>query len=46
VGIIMYIVITGKHPIYRSGDKVSEYILKIKDPKWTFPEDFSEPVKD
>jgi len=42
----MYIVITGKHPIYRNRDKVSEYISKIKDPEWVFPENFSELAKD
>ena len=46
VGIITYIILTGRHPIYKNGDNLNEYIKKIKEPKWEFPSGFSELAKD
>eukprot|EP01022_Parablepharisma_sp_SALTPOND_P017610 TRINITY_DN2841_c0_g1_i1.p1 TRINITY_DN2841_c0_g1~~TRINITY_DN2841_c0_g1_i1.p1 ORF type:complete len:334 (-),score=4.27 TRINITY_DN2841_c0_g1_i1:549-1550(-) len=43
---IMYILITGKHPIYQSGDELDKYLAKIKAPEWKFPESFSELAKE
>lgn len=42
----MYMVVAGKHPLYRSGDKTAKYIAQIKDPQWNFPETFSVLAKD
>jgi serine/threonine protein kinase len=42
----MYVIVAGKHPIYQSNDTISSYLVKLKDPQWEFPPDFSEIAKD
>ena len=37
----MYILITGRHPMYKKGEKTDNYLMKIKEPKWRFPKEFS-----
>jgi len=46
VGMIMYMLITDKHPIYKKGDSINDYIKKLNEPQWEFPDDFSELAKD
>ncbi len=38
---IMYILLSGKHPLYESSDVMDKYLVKLKSPAWTFPADFS-----
>ena len=41
-GIIMYILCAnGKHPLYRDTDSTATFFAKLKDPKWTYPDNFS-----
>lgn len=42
VGIIMYTIIGGKHPLYKKEDSVDSYLEKLKDPIWDFPSSFSQ----
>ncbi len=42
----MYILITGKHPLYESGDELDKYLSKLKSPQWKFPPVFSPLAKD
>lgn len=44
-GIIMYTLITSKHPLVRSKETSESYTLKLKNPQWKFPEKFSELAK-
>lgn len=39
-GIILYIMLAGKHPLYSQGDDTKSYFKKLVNPKWKFPEDF------
>ncbi|CAD8138570.1 unnamed protein product [Paramecium pentaurelia] len=39
-GIILYQMLTGKHPLYKGGENSHDYKKKLLDPKWEFPEDF------
>jgi len=41
VGIIMYIVIAGKHPLYIEGDNKEIYGKKLENPTWHFGKEFS-----
>jgi len=41
-GIIMYILLTGKHPFYKEGDSVEEYSKKMLNPQFEFTEGVSE----
>eukprot|EP00826_Nyctotherus_ovalis_P053309 TRINITY_DN6906_c0_g1_i11.p5 TRINITY_DN6906_c0_g1~~TRINITY_DN6906_c0_g1_i11.p5 ORF type:complete len:127 (-),score=10.18 TRINITY_DN6906_c0_g1_i11:869-1249(-) len=43
---IVYMLLTGKHPIYRQGDSKNGYVEKLRQPVWEFPDDFSELAKD
>jgi serine/threonine protein kinase len=36
-GIIMYILVTGNHPLYEITDTKETYIQKLNQPKWEFP---------
>lgn len=46
-GIIMYILITGKHPLYEPGeDNESTFIGKLKNPTWSIGEMFTDLAKD
>lgn len=38
----MYILITGKHPIYVYGDTVEKYKARVINPKYEFTKRFSE----
>ena len=38
----MFILITGKHPLYDKNDTKSNYVAKLRDPEWSFPSQFSE----
>ena len=41
-GIIMYMLCSkGKHPLNRSIDNTETYLAKLKDPRWTFGDNFS-----
>ena len=40
-GIVLYMVLAGKHPLYEEEDTVETYQEKLKNPAWTFPEDFN-----
>ena len=44
-GIIMYTLITSKHPLARSNETPVTYAEKLKNPRWRFPESFSEPAR-
>ena len=37
----MYIVLTGSHPFYVSGESMDTFLAKLKNPLWTFPAHFS-----
>ena len=37
----LYMTITGKHPLLEPGDTVQSYTQKLKQPVWSFPEDFN-----
>lgn len=41
----MYVILTGRHPIYEHGDTMITYKEKLKNPNWFFPEGFSELAK-
>jgi calcium/calmodulin-dependent protein kinase I len=41
IGIIMYIILVGKHPLFVKGESFESYATKLKDPKWEFPPGFS-----
>jgi calcium/calmodulin-dependent protein kinase I len=45
-GIIVYVLITRKHPLTNSNETSASYILKLSNPQWQFPENFSEPARD
>ena len=36
-GIIMYMLLVGKHPFFRKTDTCDEYFTKLANPKFTFP---------
>jgi len=38
----MYILLTGRHPLYDKNDTIKSYAKKIANPTFTFPETFSE----
>lgn len=40
-GMILYMSLTGRHPLYEPGDTVESYLLKLKQPVWTFPAYFN-----
>ncbi|CAK60576.1 unnamed protein product (macronuclear) [Paramecium tetraurelia] len=44
-GIILYQMLTGKHPLYKGGEHSHDYKKKLLDPKWDFPEDFDPMAK-
>ncbi|CAD8076522.1 unnamed protein product [Paramecium sonneborni] len=44
-GIILYQMLTGKHPLYKSGENSHDYKKKLLDPKWEFPDDFDPMAK-
>jgi len=44
-GLIMYILIEGRHPLYNDGDRSEAYANKLMDPKWQFSENFTEYTK-
>ena len=37
--------LTGKHPLYNSGENSHEYKKKLLNPKWEFPEGFDPMAK-
>jgi serine/threonine protein kinase len=41
-GIIMYILLSGKHPISRKNETDYTYSMKVVNPKFEFGEEFSE----
>lgn len=41
IGLIMYITIAAKHPLYENGDDLEIYLKKLKNPNWNFPPHFS-----
>lgn len=45
-GIVMYIIITGKHPLSTASDTISSYFAKLTDIEWKFPNQFSEMAQD
>lgn len=38
---MLYIIITGRHPLYENGDNIETYLAKLKNPVWAFPPHFS-----
>ncbi|CAD8054305.1 unnamed protein product [Paramecium sonneborni] len=44
-GIILYQMLTGKHPLYKSGENSHDYKKKLSDPKWEFSDDFDPMAK-
>lgn len=38
----MYILFTGKHPLYENGDSTEKYIEKLLNPQFAFPGSLSE----
>lgn len=45
-GIILYILLTGKHPLYTPGDDRASYFKKLENPVWEYPDDFPQLAKD
>lgn len=46
-GIIMYMLIEGKHPLYEPGtDNEKTFLNKLKSPKWVFSQRFTPLAKD
>lgn len=44
-GIMMYTLITGKHPLEQPNENKFSYIEKLKNPKWHFPSTFPQSAK-
>lgn len=44
-GLVMFILITGKHPLFNEDDTYTSYLDKLENLKWNFPSDFSESAK-
>jgi len=45
-GILLYNLCTqGKHPLAEPSDKPSDYLSKLKNPKWKFPQEFPQRAK-
>eukprot|EP00826_Nyctotherus_ovalis_P065656 TRINITY_DN9654_c0_g3_i1.p2 TRINITY_DN9654_c0_g3~~TRINITY_DN9654_c0_g3_i1.p2 ORF type:complete len:113 (-),score=7.10 TRINITY_DN9654_c0_g3_i1:702-1040(-) len=42
----MYLLVAGRHPLYQPSDTTSTYLAKLKEPRWEFPEGFSDLAKD
>jgi calcium/calmodulin-dependent protein kinase I len=38
----MYILITGKHPLFKHNDTMETYVARLKNIEWEFPKEFSE----
>jgi serine/threonine protein kinase len=45
-GIVLYILITGQHPLHTPDDSVQSYFQKLNDCSWKFTQNFSESAKD
>jgi serine/threonine protein kinase len=45
-GIILYILLTGKHPLYTPGDDRASYFKKLENPAWEYPDGFPALAKD
>lgn len=45
-GIVMYILLTGKHPLYTKSDTIQTYFAKLKSISWKFPSNFTKLAKD
>lgn len=43
---ITYMLVTGRHPIYRQGETIASYIQKLNQSNWEFTEEFTELAKD
>lgn len=43
--LILYMSLTGSHPLYESGDTTESYLAKLKQPNWTFPAYFNPQAK-
>ena len=43
---IMYILLTGRHPLYKNGEGIEAYTVKLKNPIWDFSKGFSKLAKD
>jgi len=43
--IILYMSLAGRHPLYEPEDTAESYLSKLKQPIWTFPEDFNPQAK-
>ncbi|CAG9328796.1 unnamed protein product [Blepharisma stoltei] len=44
-GILMYILIAGKHPLMEPKESVRSYLRKLENPHWKFPANFSDSAK-
>jgi serine/threonine protein kinase len=45
-GIIMYMLIEGRHPLYETGDSEVKFLEKLKNPDWKFSSCFTEMATD
>mmetsp|Transcript_34096 Transcript_34096/g.30861 ORF Transcript_34096/g.30861 Transcript_34096/m.30861 type:complete len:157 (+) Transcript_34096:599-1069(+) len=45
-GVIMYILLEGKHPCYKKDETREQFITKIQNPEWEFGEKFCSQAKD
>ena len=46
-GIMMYIIVEGRHPIYeKEVDNEESFLRKLRNPKWSFSPKFSDLAKD
>ena len=45
-GIILYILLTGRHPLYSPEDDRASYFKKLENPVWEYPDDFPALAKD
>lgn len=45
-GIVMYILITGKHPLFTKSDTILTYFAKLKSISWKFPPNFTKLAQD
>ncbi|OMJ80609.1 hypothetical protein SteCoe_19093 [Stentor coeruleus] len=41
-GILMYTLITSRHPLVKQNETALSYVSKLRHPKWVFPEKFSD----
>lgn len=46
VGIISYILLAGRHPLFKEGDTLESYWQRLKGAQWEFPREFTDLAKE